>query len=193
MHSVSLNRRANPRIELPKNSFSSRIGRGMSGAMTGEVGRIAGFELGGHRLASVVATFPDSAFESPRGLDQRDGNLGGGILGRFNITFDYVGKRMFIVPNQRFGRPFDWDMTGITFDIAENGTIQVKSLVPGSPAAAAGVKLGEVLVAVNGTKAVPRDLIRERDRFRQEGKEVVLTLREQGKDRQVKLKLKRLV
>jgi len=42
-------------------------------------------------------------------------------------------------------------------------------------------------------KAVPRDMLRERARFRMEGREVVLTLRSDGHDRQVKLKLRRLV
>jgi hypothetical protein len=139
-HSVSLNLRANPGVRLPAGAFATRIGRGMSGVMTGSVGRIAGFELGGHRLTGVVATFPDSAFESPRGLDSGDGNLGGGLLGRFNVTLDYVGKRMYLVPNHRFGEPFDWDMTGVSFEIGDRGDIEVKEVLPGSPAASAGVK-----------------------------------------------------
>ena len=192
-HSVSLNRRANPGVRLPAGAFPTRIGRGMSGVITGSVGRVAGFELGGHRLAGVVATFPDSAFESPRGLDSGDGNLGGGILGRFNITLDYGGKRMYLVPNRRYANPFDWDMTGVSFEIGERGDIEVKAVIPGSPAATAGVKTGEALVAVDGVKAVPRDLLRQRDRFRRDGREVVLTLRSDGRDRQVKLKLRRLV
>jgi len=192
-HSVSLNLRANPGLRLPAGAFASRIGRGMSGVMTGSVGRIAGFELGGHRLTGVVATFPDSAFESPRGLDSGDGNLGGGILGRFNVTLDYVGKRMYLVPNHRYGDRFDWDMTGVSFEIGDRGDIEVEAVLPGSPAASAGVKTGEALIAVDGVKAVPRDMLRERARFRMEGREVVLTLRSDGHDRQVKLKLRRLV
>ncbi len=192
-HAVSLNRRANAGIRLPAGAFASRIGRGMSGAMTGQVGRIAGFELGGQRLTGVVGTFPDSAFESPRGLDSGDGNLGGGILGRFNVTLDYGGKRMYLMPNRRYANPFEWDMTGVTFEIGASGSIDVIAVMPGSPAAAAGVKPGESLVAVDGVKAVPRDLLRSRERFRQEGRELVLTLRKDGLDRQVKLKLRRLI
>ncbi len=192
-HSVSLNRRANAGVRLPAGAFASRIGRGMSGVVTGSVGRIAGFELGGHRLTGVVATFPDSAFENPSGLDSGDGNLGGGILGRFNVTLDYGGKRMYLVPNHRIGDPFEWDMTGVSFEIGDRGDIEVKAVLPGSPAESAGVKTGEALIAVDGVKAVPRDLLRERARFRKEGREVVLTLRSDGRDRQVKLKLRRLV
>jgi len=192
-HSVSLNRSGNPGLKLPAGSFATRIGRGMSGAVTGQVGRVAGFELGGKRLDGVVVTFPDSAFENPSGLDSKDGNLGGGILGRFNITLDYVGKRMFLVPNRRFTKPFEWDMTGVTFDIGESGGIEVKSVLPRSPGAEAGVKPGASLVAVDGVKAVPRDLLRDRDRFRQAGRELVLTLRQDGREHQVKLKLRRLV
>ena len=193
MHPVSLNRKSNSGVTLPAGAFSTRIGRGMSGAMTGQVGRIAGFELGGYRLPNVIATFPDPEFETPRGLDSKDGNLGSGILGRFNVTFDYVGKRMFLVPNKRFPKPFDWDMTGLSFDVNDGGEIQVMAVLPGSAGAAAGVKLGESRVAVDGVKADPRDLVRSRDRFREDGRELVLTLRKDGRERQVKLKLRRLV
>jgi membrane-associated protease RseP (regulator of RpoE activity) len=165
----------------------------MSGAMSGRVGRIAGLELGGHRLANVVATFPDSAFESPRGLDQRNGNLGSGVLGRFNVTLDFGGSRIFLVPNRRFAEPFEWDMSGLVFDMGEGGKVTVAEVLTDSPAAAAGIRPGEELVAVDGAAVEPREMIRQRERFRQPGREMALTLRQNGRERVVKLKLRRLV
>lgn len=193
-HSVSLNRRENPAIGMPAGGFETRIGRGMGGVMTGHVARIPGIELGGVRLANVVATFPDSAFENPRGLDSKDGNLGSGILGRFNVTLDFRSQRMFLVKNARFGEPFEWDMSGVRFDVDDAGVLSATEIQPGSPAAIAGLIVGDVLLAVDGEPADARRLQRDRARFREAGRTLTLRIR-RGKDepREVKLVLRRLV
>ena len=193
MHPVSLSASKNAKVVVPAGARKTRVGRGMSGAMTGHVGRIAGLELGGHRLSQVVATFPDTQFEDPRGLDQRNGNLGSGVLGRFNLSLDWGGSRMFLVPNHRYRDPFEWDMTGIVYDMGEGGRITVAEVLADSPAQAAGIRPGEELVAVDGQPVDPRELLKQRRRFREEGREVALTFRAAGRDRIVKLKLKRLV
>ncbi len=192
-HAVSLSRNTNPAIVAPANSRNTRIGRGMSGAMSGLVGRIPGLVLGGHRLSNIVATFPDSEFENPRGLDQRNGNLGGGVLGRFNVSLDLAGSRMFVSPNHRTFEPFEWDMTGLVFDMGDGGEITVAEVLADSPAEAAHVLPGAVLLGVDGERAVPRELLRSRQRFREPGRDVALTLRENGRQRVVRLKLRRLV
>ncbi len=180
-------------VTLRTGALDSRIGRGMSGAITGKVGRITALVLGGHRLPGVVATYPDSAFENPRGLDSRNGNLGGGVLGRFNVAMDVGGSRAFLMPNRRFVAPFDWDMTGLQFDMREAGRIEVAEVLPGSPAASAGIAPGDRLIAVDGVAAEPRALLRARPRFREAGRVLSLTLRRDGRDRVVKIELRRLV
>lgn len=193
MHPVSLSASKNAKVVVPAGARKTRVGRGMSGAMTGHVGRIAGLEIGGHRLSQVVATFPDAEFEDPRGLDQRNGNLGSGVLGRFDLSLDWGGSRLFLVPNHRYRDPFEWDMTGIVYDMGEGGRITVAEVLADSPAQAAGVKPGAELVAVDGERVDPRELLKQRRRFREEGREVALTLRQDGHERVVTLKLRRLV
>ena len=192
-HTLSLSRRTHDAIVLPQGARATRVGRGMSGAMTGHVGRIAGIELGGFRFQGVVAMFPDTAFENPRGLDQRNGNLGGGLLSRFNLVLDYGGSRMFLTPNRRFEEPFEGDMSGLVFDTGPEGRVTIAQVLVGSPAEAAGISPGDVLVAVDGQKAEPREMLRGRKRFREDGRELALTLRRDGRERVVKLKLRRLV
>jgi hypothetical protein len=192
-HAISLNRRSDAAIVAPATSLHCRVGRGMSGVMTGRVGRVSGLELGGHRLANVVATFPDSAFESPRELDSENGNLGSGILGRFDVSLDSGGTRMFLVPNRKFAEPFEWDMTGAQFELTDGGEVRLAEVLPGSPAGEARLSPGDLLVAVDGRKAEPRNLLRTREIFRQAGREVSLTVRRDGRERVVKLRLRRLV
>jgi hypothetical protein len=192
-HAVSLNTHSGSGIAVPDRAVAARVGRGMSGVLTGRVGRIAGLDIGGHRLAGVVATFPDSAFENPRGLDSRDGNLGSGVLSRFELTLDYASAKMYLRPNRRFSDPFEWDMTGVTFDPSPGGKLVVAEVLPGSPGGRAGIAPGDELVAVDGEPADPRAMMRDRSRFRQAGRVLVLRLRTAGKERDVRLKLVRLV
>lgn len=192
-HPVSLSTSKNADIVVPAGAIRTRTGRGMSGAMSGRVGRIAGLELGGHLLSDVVATFPDTAYEDPRGLDQKNGNLGSGVLGRFNLALDFGGSRLFVTPNSRFQDPFEWDMTGLVFDMVEGGKVTVAMVLDGSPAAEAKVVPGAELIAVDGAPVRAREMLQQRQRFRQAGRELSLTLKENGKERVVKLTLRRLV
>ena len=56
-------------------------------------------------------------------MDSRNGNLDSGFMGRFNVTLDMSGERMFGVPDRRFTEPFEWDMTGVRFDLDSLGTL----------------------------------------------------------------------
>jgi C-terminal processing protease CtpA/Prc len=79
-------------------------------------------------------------------------NVGGTILRRFNVTFDYRNQSMYLAKNADFGAPFSYDRSGL-FLIDVNGAYTVLSVLPGSPGAAAGLAKGDVLLNVNATPA----------------------------------------
>jgi C-terminal processing protease CtpA/Prc len=109
------------------------------------------------------------------------------------VALDLGGSRMYVTPNSRFKDPFEWDMSGLVFDMGEGGRVTVAQVLAGSPAAEAKIAPGAELVAVDGAPVEPREMLKQRQRFRQPGREVSLTLRENGQDRVVKLRLRRLV
>ena len=191
-HAVSLNVGSHQDMDLPDGAVASRIGRGMSGELTGHVGRVEAFLLGGHRLENVVATFPGADHEHPRGMDGRDGNLGMGILNRFNLTIDYAGSMLYLERNGDFSAPFEWDMSGLTLDFDEAGPT-VAAILPGSPAAAAGLKEGDVLIAVDGEPVTSDAGIRLRELFRRPGAEVALEIRRGADAESVRFRLRRLI
>ena len=194
MHAVSLNSKSNAAVQAPASALATTIGRGMAGPIPGRVGRIAGLEVGGLRLTNLVSTFPDSAFQNPRGMDSRNGNLGSGFMGRFNVTLDMPGERVFMAPNRRFTEPFEWDMTGVRFDLDTLGTLAATEVLPGSPGALAGIAPGDLLVAVDGAPADARSLQKQRASFRQPGRVIVFRLRgKDGVERDVRVTTKRLV
>lgn len=147
-HPISLNRDESDEIVLPATSLSTLIGRGISGPMRGEVGRIASLRLGTLELRDVVTTFPVSEHQNPRGVDSLAGNLGNDVLRRFNTTFDYSHNRMLLMPSRSTDEPFHFDRSGLRIGLGEK--LVVEAVIEGSPAEDSGIEVGDFLTHVNG-------------------------------------------
>jgi len=89
------------------------------------------------------------------------GNVGYGILRQFDITFDYANAVMYFEKNANFGQPDAHDRAGMWIERAANG-FTIVDVVAGGPAARAGLKAGEVVVAVNGKRYTALPLARAR-------------------------------
>jgi hypothetical protein len=192
-HAVSLNESKKSGIRIPGHSIEAGIGRGVSGEILGRVGRIRGLEIGGWTLSEVIATFPDKEFHSPRGMDSRDGNLGNGALGRFNVTLDYQGKRMILEPARGFSEPFEWDMSGIQAEPTAQGAIRVRRVLSGSPAAKADIQAGDRIVKIGGEEVNEATFFSLRERLKKNGETVVVELERDDTPIVASLKLRRLV
>ena len=126
-------------------------------------------------------------------MDSRDGNLGNGVLGRFNVTFDYAGKRMVLVPSRRFTEPVEWNMSGIQADPTEEGLMEVRQVLASSPASEAHVRAGDRAVKIDGESVSEANYYPPWERMKDEGRTVILSLRRGEKLLEVSLKLRLLV
>lgn len=147
-HAISLNTEASDKISIPGNALSAILGHGLSGPLEGQVGRIASLGLGGAQLSQVVATFPVSDHQNPRGIDSLGGNLGSDVLRRFNTTFDYQRSRMILEPNRSFEEPFRFDRSGMR--LRSGKEIKVEYVIAGTPAAELGIEVGDQLTHIDG-------------------------------------------
>jgi len=193
VHAVSLNTSKNDALSIPGDAIETHIGRGLSGAIRGNVGRIPGFTLGGNTLEGVVATFPGPEHENPRGIDSLDGNLGMGVMSRFNFTLDYAASKLYLQPNKDFADPYEWNMSGLTLEPGEGEGLEVSEIVPGSPGAAAGLQEGDVVLALNGEIVSGADRVRVRDLFQQEGQEISVRYRRGDTTESTRFKLQRMI
>ena len=107
VHTLSLETGTDPGIKAPEGAQKLLLGRGGSGDIMGYVGKIKSFTLGGYTLNDVVTTFPDDSLGMSKGSFGRQGNIGGGLLRRFKIIFDYAHKRMILEPNRFLNDPFE--------------------------------------------------------------------------------------
>jgi hypothetical protein len=180
-HPISLNLGSIDGLKAPAGAIHAVIGLGVSGRLQGKVGRIAGLEIGGLRLKDVVATFPDRDSQHPGGMQERGGNLGDGVLQRFNVAFDYTQRRLVLAPNREFARPFEWDMSGLFIQPDAAGALRIENIVEKSPARAAGLAAGDILTEVNGRVVTVDDLPTLRETLRTDGKVLEMKVLRDGK------------
>ena len=124
------------------------------------------------------------------------GNVGGAILKRFTVTFDYGKQTVSFEPNALAREPQPYDRSGLWLNVAETkDAFEVVDVVPGGPGAKAGLRVGERIVAVDGKPAADLALpdVRERLRTAAPGTKVPLTVEADGKRREVALVLADLV
>jgi predicted aspartyl protease len=155
-HALSLETTADPRLRLPAVRLRTDLGRGLTGIISGSLGRVAGVQLGRYHLPHVLTSFPDSTQVHARltgTARTRHGNLGYEVLKRFVTVIDYPHSRLLLRPTPALREPFEHDMCGLDLLAAGPGYRRylVLRVVPGSPAASAGIAEGEELVSINLT------------------------------------------
>ena len=104
-------------INVPKKFFIDFLGRGLSGSVYGKRSKISRFSIGSFLLESVNTAFPDSTSISfARKFKERNGSLGGEILKRFNVIFNYPNKKITLRKNSNFKDSFNYNKSGISLE-----------------------------------------------------------------------------
>jgi hypothetical protein len=80
------------------------------------------------------------------------GNVGAGVLKKFNIVWDYPRLQMFFERNAHYSDPDVFNRAGIWANLGGGG-FEVIDVFAGSPAADAGLKVGDHIVAIDGKQA----------------------------------------
>lgn len=172
-------------------SLDAPYGFGIGGATKTRVGRIDAFRIGDVRFERPVIGF---SFDS-KGVDATStiaGNIGGELLRRFRVTFDYGRKVMVLEPNTAMAEPFRYDAFGALLSL-DGEAFLIRRVVDRSAASAAGVRENDRIVAVDGVPVARLTLEAVRQRFLEAGKTVVLRLERDGKERELSVKLRTLV
>ncbi|HEY5692825.1 MAG TPA: retropepsin-like aspartic protease, partial [Cyclobacteriaceae bacterium] len=116
-HGLMLQPGSREEIVVPEPNINSTIGRTLGGIITGKIGRIGSLQLGKYKLNNPIANFPDTKSQQDtiikKDLYKRNGALGGEVLSRFNIIFNFPQEVMYIKHNGSFKRPSNYDMSGI--------------------------------------------------------------------------------
>lgn len=116
------------KITLPPKYFQDFLGRGFSGEIYGKRGRLNSFALSGFKFEEPIAAFPDStSIRNVNLVKDRFGSVGGEILKRFTLVFDYQKNQIFLKKGQAFYEDFHYNMSGL--EIQHGGLQWIKETV----------------------------------------------------------------
>lgn len=102
-------------IQIPSRHFDDYLGRGFSGDIFGKKARTGKLSLHEFLFKEVITAFPDSvSLANVKFVEGRKGSIGGEVLKRFNVIFDYQNQQMFLKKNKYFSDKFRYNTTGIT-------------------------------------------------------------------------------
>jgi outer membrane lipoprotein-sorting protein len=167
-------------------------GFGVGGASKGVIARIKSFQIGDFTIDSPVCGF-SLAEEGAFATTKSAGNIGGGILKRFNVIFDYGRNQMILEKNKNFDEPDEYSMSGLLL-MKEGEDIKVYDVIKNSPAEKAGIKAGDQILAIDHQPAGNYSLQQIRDLLNQEeGSKITLKLKSADETKEVNLILKGLI
>jgi membrane-associated protease RseP (regulator of RpoE activity) len=159
------------------------------------VGRLARVLLGGRLLVNQPTAVFSRDWTGVFNSRAFAGIIGGELLRRCKVIFDYRRRRMILEPYVRQPAPYEYDMSG-TFLVADGPDFErfkVQSVAENTPAEEAGINVGDVVTTINGRPTSEYTLDQVRELFKKDGSECRLEL-ERGEERfEVKLVLRRLV
>ena len=174
-------------------AFPTRIttlSRGVGGELKNQVGRAESFTLGGLSFSKPVVVVPEAGGQIS--VPGSIGNIGGQILGRCRVTFDYARKQIHLEQAENFERPFEADMLGATLHRLEDG-VTVRWVNPGTPASESGLLVGDVVTHIDDEPAESIDPPTLRQRMQTEGRQVKLRLKRGTLSLEVTATLRRLI
>ena len=167
---------------------------GVGGRSWTRMARIEKLELGPYAMERPLAILRQ---EGPGDISAPGtlGNIGGDILRRFKVVFDYTGKRMILEPAAAFGEPFEADMSGLVLTPRDDGSGVVEVLIvqQDSPASELGIQVGDVLVSCDGRPITSGTMVELRRVFREEGRSVRLAVRRDSEVLEHTLVTRRLI
>lgn len=166
---------------LPSKYFTDFIGESLTGSLHGDKSRIEYFSFGGHNFRNPIVSFIDEEISHrARRIAGRNGTIGGGVLKRFTLWFDYQNQYVLLKKNSNYSNEFYYNMSGlevnydgsvVVLEVRQNSgngnssngsnvvlsyqyvlkpTYKIVNVRKGSPGGLSGLKKGDVLLEING-------------------------------------------
>ena len=164
--------------------YEDYLGMTVSGEILGKRSKINELEFVGRVFKDVKISYPyqDVLPDELKDFSTRAGSIGGDLLKRFTVVFDYNKSKMYVKPNKHIDNPFYYNKSGLVLRqdgdaVAKNNNNElIKSLKENnfisyvdlsyvltpefvidhvrenSPAAIVGLRKDDVLLEVNGKK-----------------------------------------
>lgn len=165
------------------------VGGGFGGTFTNRLVRMTRLEIGPFAIERPLVTL-SGAREGALASEDYAGNAGNMLMQRFRMTLDYERREVWLEPGARYAEPDRFSRAGVQL-VRLGGAIRAGQVVPGSPAAKAGVLDLDEVVSINGRSPEELGLEGVSELFERGavGSRVQLEIRRDGKTLKRTLKL----
>lgn len=135
---------------MPQKFIPANLGIGLTGPIDGFLSRIKELEIGKFKIKNIITSFPDDR-QIQSHETRRDGNIGMGILKRFNLIIDYPDSAIYLKPLRTLRNPFEHDMSGMEYysDGTNLDRVIISRVEPGSAADLVGIEAGDEITTIN--------------------------------------------
>ncbi len=142
-------------ITIPEKNIKTSVGRGLAGRLSGTLARLQRFHMGKACWEDIIVTFPendpwmDSLMMS---TVDRNGSIGGDLLSRFRVVFNFPQEEMYLKRGRSFKKEFSYNLSGITVKAigSDLNTFEIVEVRPNSVAAEADLREGDKILNING-------------------------------------------
>ena len=131
----------------PRKKMFHTQAEGLGGKAQMKITTVKEFRLGPYRFRKVPAYIFDDDY-NVTSYPYLGGLIGNDLLRRFNVILNYEKRDIHLTPNSHYRDPFDYAYTGLGF-YSYDGEIRVTDIMENSPAAVAGFKIDDVIMAIN--------------------------------------------
>lgn len=171
-----------------KRKFYTKQAEGLGGKIDMQMTVIKEVKLGPYKFRNVPIYVFDDEYNITS-YPYLGGLIGNDLLRRFNIILNYERRDFYLVPNKHYADPFDYSYSGIEL-YQVNGEIMIGDVAKGSPAEAAGLKEGDIVVAID--KNFNQNLGQMKLALQQQGKLIRMIVRRDIELIQKEFKIKSL-
>lgn len=183
-HGLLLKCDSDERLKVPEPYLESNLGRGLAGDLHGKIGRVSNFAMGKRSWDDILVTFPDNntVLDSIKGTTVfRNGSVGGAILSRFKVIFDFPEEKIYLKKGKGFRKSFDYSLSGVNVKAKGSrlNTFEITEVRSNSEAEKAGLKPGDIILEINNLSVKRLNL------------ELITGLLNQRKNKTVRLSVKR--
>jgi len=196
-HAVMLSTQDGEEIVIPPHSLHADLGRGLGGKITGQIARIKQIDIGEFSFNNLIASFPDpESYPDTLAMTNRNGTLGGEILTRFNVVFDYRHKFLYMKKRSGYKRSFEFNMSGLTISAQGDklDKFAVELVRADSPAEKVDIREGDLIKSINGVKNEDVNLNEIYQLFNsKEGRNIKLAITRDGETLKKQFKLERVL
>ncbi len=126
-----------------------RIAFGAGGRFAVRGVRFETVEVAGYALDEPLIGVPTTALKGAFSRSELIGNLGNRLLRNFVIHLDYERQQVVFEVGEDFAREFPPDRSGLQLWRPEGDDVVVLFVAPGTPADRAGLREGDVVLAIN--------------------------------------------